>query len=98
MPTSATVSPGATAARSREHRLGAQVAEVDVVDDDLAARHGDVGRVLLLGDDRVRVEDLEDAFRGRARLLGDRDDVGDHPDRREQLREVASRTRGRCRG
>src|SRR5262245_64773146 len=59
-----------------------------MVDDDLAVRHGDVERVLLLGDVRVRVEDLEDAVGGRAGLLGDRDDVGDHPHRCEELREV----------
>ena len=45
-------------------------------------------RVGLLGDERVRVEELEDALGAGARLLGDRDDAGEHAHRREQLHEV----------
>ena len=89
MPTRATVSPGATRIeKSASTGSAREVAEVDVLDDDFTAVDVERLCVRLLGDDGVRVEDVEDAIGGGAGLLGDRDDVGHHPHRREQLREV----------
>ena len=42
----------------------------------------------LLGDERIRVEELEDAFGRGARLLRHGDHAREHPDRREQLHEI----------
>ena len=71
-----------------QHRLRPEVPVGDVLDDDLPVGDMERFRVGFLGDNRVGVEDLEDAVGRGARLLRDRDDVGHHPHRREQLREV----------
>ena len=72
-----------------QHRLGRHVAEPDVVEFDA----GRVGRQRrgagLVGDHRARVDDFQHPDDAGPRLLPDRDQGGEHPDRAGHLREVA---------
>ena len=88
-PTSATVSPGAT--RSEKSRSTGSEARYPYDTPSTTTSPwvtDEVGRVRRLGDDRVGVEDLEDPLRRGPGLRRHRDDLGEHPHRREELHEV----------
>ena len=89
VPTSATVSPGATVSvKSLQHRLGRRVAERHVVEPHLAVRHLERHRVGLVLHERRRVEEVEDAFGAGAGELTDGEDGGELPHRRRELEHV----------
>ena len=72
-----------------QHGLRPEVAVRHVVEVDGPADAGERLRVGLLGHEWVRVEDLEHAFGAGAGLLADREQRGEHPDRGDELDEIA---------
>ena len=72
-----------------QDRLGGDVAELHVVERDPVGVGRQLDRVGLVGDRRLGVDHLEDPDHAGPRLLADRHQVGEHPDRARQLGEVA---------
>ena len=72
-----------------QDRLRGHVAELHVVEHDPVRVGRQVDRVGLVGDRRLGVDHLEDPDHAGPRLLADRHQVGDDPDRAGQGSEVA---------
>ena len=81
-----------------QDRLGAEVAERDVLERDLTPRGVQPGRVRPLLHERCAVEQLEDAFGTGPRQLRDREHAREHPHRRDESEHVAREREEHARG